>query len=106
MPDGMGTDAEPPVGPHLLTLADVGSLGFDCALKPAPAPASGGMPSDLNTPVTTSDLPAFFPSPLELPPIISGATRTTSASTAVSEPWLYVRRRDRRRRSPPPALDR
>ncbi|KAL0830620.1 hypothetical protein ABMA28_002762 [Loxostege sticticalis] len=69
----MGTDAEPPVGPHLLTLADVGSLGFDCALKPAPAPASGGMPSDLNTPVTTSDLPAFFPSPLELPPIISGS---------------------------------
>ncbi|XP_041980144.1 early growth response protein 3 isoform X3 [Aricia agestis] len=63
----MGTDAEPPA-PHLLSLADVG-LSFDCALKPAPAPASGGTPTDLNTPVSTSDLPAFFPSLLEPPPI-------------------------------------
>lgn len=74
VPDGMGTDSEPPLGPHLLSLADVGALGFDCALKPAPAPTSGGAPADLNTPVTTSDLPAFFPSLLEPPPI-SGASR-------------------------------
>lgn len=72
VPDGMGTDAEPPAGPHLLSLADVGALGFDCALKPAPALPAGAMPADLNTPVTTSDLPAFFPSLLEPPPI-SGA---------------------------------
>ncbi|KPI94037.1 Early growth response protein 1 [Papilio xuthus] len=67
----MGTDAEPPAGPHLLSLADMGALGFDCALKPAPAlPAgAGGAPADLNTPVSTSDLPAFFPSLLEPPPI-------------------------------------
>lgn len=65
----MGTDSEPPIGPHLLSLADVGALGFDCALKPAPALTTGGAPADLNTPVTTSDLPAFFPSLLEPPPI-------------------------------------
>ncbi|KAM3958952.1 uncharacterized protein ACR2FA_000835 isoform 2-T2 [Aphomia sociella] len=67
----MGTDAEPPTGPHLLSLADVGALGFDCALKPVAAPTitPGGTPTDLNTPVTTSDLPAFFPSLLEPPPI-------------------------------------
>ncbi|CAH0720048.1 unnamed protein product, partial [Brenthis ino] len=65
----MGTDAEPPAGPHLLSLADVGALGFDCALKPVSAPMTGGAPADLNTPVTTSDLPAFFPSLLEPPPI-------------------------------------
>lgn len=75
MPDGMGTDADHPTGPHLLSLADMGALGFDCALKPAPAPALGHTPSDLNTPVSTSDLPAFFPSLLEPPPI-SGAPRT------------------------------
>lgn len=74
MPDGMGTDAEPPAGPHLLSLADMGALGFDCALKPAPALPGGigGAPADLNTPVSTSDLPAFFPNLLEPPPI-SGA---------------------------------
>lgn len=73
VPDGMGTDVDHPTGPHLLSLADVGALGFDCALKPvsAPTPASG-TPTDLNTPVTTSDLPAFFPTLLE-PPSISGA---------------------------------
>ncbi|XP_063381470.1 early growth response protein 2-like isoform X2 [Cydia fagiglandana] len=64
----MGTDAEPPMGAHLLSLADMG-LGFDCPIKPAPAPALGHMPADLNTPVSTSDLPAFFPSLLEPPPI-------------------------------------
>lgn len=69
MPDGMGADTEPPPGPHLLSLADVDALGFDCALKPAPAPLAGGAPADLNTPVTTSDLPAFFPNLLEPPPI-------------------------------------
>lgn len=75
MPDGMGTDAEPPTGPHLLSLADVGALGFDCALKPAPVPMpASGTPTDLNTPVTTSDLPAFFPTLLEPPPI-SGASQ-------------------------------
>lgn len=73
VPDGMGTDAEPPVGPHLLSLADVGALGFDCSLKPTAAPTAGGTSTDLNTPVTTSDLPAFFPNLLEPPPI-SGAT--------------------------------
>ncbi|XP_023934113.1 E3 SUMO-protein ligase EGR2 isoform X2 [Bicyclus anynana] len=66
----MGADAELPAGPHLLSLADVGALGFDC-LKPALAPTAGA-PADLNTPVTTSDLPAFFPNLLEPPPI-SGA---------------------------------
>lgn len=71
VPDGMGTDSEPPAGPHLLSLADVGVLGFDCTLKPAPLHSSGHSPTDLNTPVTTSDLPAFFPSLLE-PPLISG----------------------------------
>ncbi|XP_013138182.1 PREDICTED: early growth response protein 2 [Papilio polytes] len=67
----MGTDAEPPAGPHLLSLADMGALGFDCALKPAPALPGGigGAPADLNTPVSTSDLPAFFPNLLEPPPI-------------------------------------
>ncbi|KAJ2951103.1 hypothetical protein O0L34_g5488 [Tuta absoluta] len=65
----MGTDAEPPAGTHLLSLADMGALGFDCALKPGPMPMAGSMPSDLNTPVSTSDLPAFFPSLLEPPPI-------------------------------------
>lgn len=74
VPDGMGTDAEPPTGPHLLSLADMGALGFECALKSVPAPALGSMPPDLNTPVTTSDLPAFFPNLLE-PPLISGANR-------------------------------
>lgn len=69
MPDGMGTDVEPPPGTHLMSLADMGSLGFDCPLKPAPAAAVGAAPSDLNTPVSTSDLPAFFPSLLEPPPI-------------------------------------
>lgn len=75
VPDGMGADAEPLAGAHLLSLSDVGALGFDCALKLAPAPPHGHMPADLNTPVTTSDLPAFFPSLLEPPPI-SGATAT------------------------------
>ncbi|XP_073955568.1 uncharacterized protein isoform X2 [Choristoneura fumiferana] len=65
----MGADAEPLAGAHLLSLSDVGALGFDCALKLAPAPPHGHMPADLNTPVTTSDLPAFFPSLLEPPPI-------------------------------------
>ncbi|CAK1555114.1 unnamed protein product [Leptosia nina] len=64
----MGTDSEPPAGAHLLSLADVGALGFDCALKPITTPTSGA-PPDLNTPVATSDLPAFFPSLLEPPPI-------------------------------------
>ncbi|CAG4930911.1 unnamed protein product [Colias eurytheme] len=64
----MGTDAEPPAGAHLLSLADVGSLGFDCPLKPISA-STAGAPADLNTPVATSDLPAFFPSLLEPPPI-------------------------------------
>lgn len=73
VPDGMGTDADHPSGPHLLSLADVGALGFDCALKPMSGPTPGsGTPTDLNTPVTTSDLPAFFPTLLE-PPSISGA---------------------------------
>ncbi|XP_049872541.1 early growth response protein 2-like isoform X2 [Pectinophora gossypiella] len=79
----MGTDAEPPVGTHLLSLADMGALGFDCAVKPAPAPAVGSMPSDLNTPVTTSDLPAFFPSLLEPPPI-SGTLPGDELSLACS----------------------
>ncbi|XP_041980143.1 early growth response protein 3 isoform X2 [Aricia agestis] len=79
----MGTDAEPPA-PHLLSLADVG-LSFDCALKPAPAPASGGTPTDLNTPVSTSDLPAFFPSLLEPPPI-SGAFARTLCYTPEYDP--------------------
>ncbi|GBP71085.1 Early growth response protein 1 [Eumeta japonica] len=70
----MGTDAEPPPGTHLLSLADMGALGFDCALKPAPAPAVGAIPADLNTPVSTGDLPAFFPSLIDPPPI-SGADR-------------------------------
>ncbi|XP_050674832.1 early growth response protein 3-like isoform X2 [Leptidea sinapis] len=64
----MGTDAEPPAGAHLLSLADMGALGFDCALKPISVPISGA-PADLNTPVATSDLPAFFPNLLEPPPI-------------------------------------
>lgn len=98
MPDGMGSDAEHPNGPHLLSLADMGALGFDCALKPAPAPTMGHMPSDLNTPVSTSDLPAFFPSLLE-PPLISGAPRTFSHETCTCD-------RNRRRNSPPPAADR
>lgn len=79
VPDGMGTDSEPPAGPHLLSLADVGVLGFDCALKPAPLHSSGTSPTDLNTPVTTSDLPAFFPSLLEPPPI-SGGCRLNQVS--------------------------
>lgn len=70
VPDGMGMDEG---GGTLLSLADVG-LSFECALKPAPAPGQpGGMPPDLNTPVSTGDLPAFFPNLLEPPPI-SGAT--------------------------------
>lgn len=68
----MGTDHEPPPGTHLLSLADVGALGFDCTLKPGPALAPGGMPADLNTPVSTGDLPAFFPSLLDPPPISGG----------------------------------
>lgn len=72
VPDGMGTDAELPSGPHLLSLADISALGFDCSLKPVAVPASGNIPADLNTPVTTSDLPAFFPNLLEPPPISGG----------------------------------
>lgn len=99
MPDGMGMDAEHPIGPHLLSLADMGALGFDCALKPAPAPSLGHTPSDLNTPVSTSDLPAFFPSLLEPPPI-SGALRTRLFSE------LYATRTVGGIRPRPPAADR
>ncbi|KAG7299010.1 hypothetical protein JYU34_017485 [Plutella xylostella] len=61
-------------GGTLLSLADVG-LSFECALKPAPAPGQpGGMPPDLNTPVSTGDLPAFFPNLLEPPPISGSLT--------------------------------
>lgn len=101
VPDGMGSDVEHPTGPHLLSLADVSALGFDCPLKPVAMPIAGsGAPTDLNTPVTTSDLPAFFPTLLDPPPI-SGASPCLPASIPAAGDISDACRRDLASSRPP-----